>query len=399
MLSSVKLTLVLIVLLMLFCFAGSVLPQEGLTTPADMSRWRARHFVVSEWLGPIGLFHAFRSWPFLATIIALSLNTMTCTALHFVRKGGFRALVGPDAFTRTGFLLLHVSLLLLFAGGFLSAAASFEGTIILTEGQPFKEERESYADVRVGPLQYRPHTGNVVRLRSVDIQYQRERYPVAVSSRLDIENEGTNPAEAIVSVNNPATIHGLSFTQSETGFSPHVVIHGTRTRPLFNSFVALKTFRSEGKREYRDFLPLPGGHQRVLLALYPSFKEEQGSVVKTGDRPDNPLLVLQLQNDEGKIVETRQVKLGGNAKLGQHEVTFVELRRWSSFRVGHDPGYGLVCIALWMGLGAMIMRYAREIRLWFGEWTSPARKDMMIVSPRDSLPRALDGGTMIHEMS
>jgi hypothetical protein len=43
------------------------------------------------------------------------------------------------------------------------------------------------------------------------------------------------------------------------------------------------------------------------------------------------------------------------------------------FKVSDDPGYMTVCIALWTGLIALILRYFQDIRRWF-RW-SPTEHD------------------------
>ncbi|NIS63507.1 MAG: hypothetical protein GTO13_23310, partial [Proteobacteria bacterium] len=134
-LSSSKLALVLVLLLILLSIVGAVLPQEGTTDLSAFDLWQAAHPILTGALNPLGLFHVFRSWPFLATIFLLGINTLTCTVLHLLRERGFSVLKGPRAIERVGFLLVHLSLIALLSGGLWSAAARLNGFIILTEGQ------------------------------------------------------------------------------------------------------------------------------------------------------------------------------------------------------------------------------------------------------------------------
>ena len=386
-LSSGNLALALILLLILFSLAGAILPQEGLTPGAEIWRWQERYPVATSVFAPLGLFHAFLCWPFLATILALSVNTLTCTILHFRRKGGFAALVGPEGAKRTGFILLHLSLLILFAGGFLSAALKFDGQIILTEGQEFTETHDGYVDLLEGPLRREQHAGFILRLRDVEIEYEKQRYPVSVKSSVDISVGGEQVAAGVVEVNNPFAYEGMSFTQSETGFSPRLEVRDAiRGRLLVNSFIALKTFRTETGREYRDFLPLPFPKQRVVVTLYPSFRLENGRAIKVSDVPDKPLLLLELEDEFGKVVESQQVEVGGRARLGNFTFAFAELRRWTSFRVGQDPGYPLVCVALWLGVAALLLRYWADLRQWFREPVVPVRATNVPAASDPPLP-------------
>ena len=69
----------------------------------------------------------------------------------------------------------------------------------------------------------------------------------------------------------------------------------------------------------------------------------------------------------GKVTSQGNVRLGSEVTLGEHSFFFAELRRWSGFMVVEDPGYLVVCVALWLGLGALILRYVPDLKRWFVE--------------------------------
>ena len=170
---SSKLALVLIVLLILFSIAGVVLPQEGMLEPSKIKLWQQGHTTLTKMMEPAGLFHVFHSWPFLITISILGVNTLTCTTLHFIEDGSFAAFKGPRAIEKAGFILLHLSLIVLFAGGFLSAATRLDGHIILTEGQSFTEQHDSYVRLVEGPLRPEHHEDFVLTLKQVETKYEK----------------------------------------------------------------------------------------------------------------------------------------------------------------------------------------------------------------------------------
>ncbi len=369
-LGSGKLALALILLLILFALVSAMLPQEGQSTPAEVSQWQDRHPIITGMCEPIGLFNAFHCWPFLATIVLLAANTLTCTVLRFYRQGGLKDFKGPVAIERTGFVLLHLSLIVLFAGGFWSAAASMDAKVVLTEGQEFTDKHDQYLQLQEGPLRHEQHTGLAFRLDDVDVQYAKQRHRVSVVSKLGILDDGKRVAAGAVEVNKPFEYKHLWFTQDETGYSPRLVIRDAmRGRQIIDSFVALRTLKTEAGREYRDFLPLPFLKQRIVVTLYPSFIDENGQVRKTGDAPENPLLLLEAEDKSGRVVESHHLQIGDGATIGQYRFTFADLRQWASFRVGHDPGYPLVCAALWLGLAALLMRYLPDLRHWVREPT------------------------------
>jgi cytochrome c biogenesis protein ResB len=368
-LSSSKLAIALVLLLILFSLAGAVLPQEGSLESAAIQAWQEAHPAVTALFEPVGLFRVFHSWPFFLTILILGVNTLTCTILHFLGKGGFSSLKGPEALRTVGFLFVHLSLLTLFTGGFLSAAASMDGYIVLTEGQRFNEEHNGYLRIVEGPLRAESHEGFALQLKEVRIRYEKKRFPVDVTSRFDILADGkTVTGEGFVRVNEPLSYRGISFTQDKTGFSPHLAIRdASNGRLLVDSFVALKTFGGAVEREYKDFLPLPFLKERIVVTLYPSFRMENGERIKDGEVPDNPLLILETEDEKGNVTERKYLTQGERISLGDHGFQFKDLRQWSSFRVSRDPGYPLVWFSLWVGVGALFLRYIPDLRKWFSE--------------------------------
>ncbi|UCG49366.1 MAG: cytochrome c biogenesis protein ResB [Phycisphaerales bacterium] len=365
-LSSSKLALMLVAVVMLFFLAGAVLPQEGRLGPAEIARWQEARPTLTSILKPAGLFHVFYSWPFLISILVLGVNTLTCTALHSFREGYKSFLKGPRRTEKTGFLLLHLSLVLLLAGGFWSAATKLSGFVVLTEGQQFTETHAGYLWIAEGPFRPKRHKGFVASLREVRTDYEQKTYQVDVSSSLDILAGGKKVAEGTIRFNVPFVHQGLSFTQHDVGFSPRLRICDRRTGKLMlDSFVALKTFHGADESEYRDFLPLPFLENRVIITLYPDFSDDNGKLRKTGDEPENPLLLVETEGQPGHVLSRERLPKGGSIDVGRYTLSFTDLRRWASFRIVADPGYPVVLASLWLGVAALLLRYVPDLWRWF----------------------------------
>lgn len=371
-LSSSRLALVLILLIVVFSLAGAMIPQEGMFGREDIGIWQQDHPLVTNLGRPLGLFHVFHSIPFLALVFLLAINTLTCTVIHIFRHGGLAFLRGPDFLRHLGFLLLHISLVVIFAGGFWSAGASMDGTILLTEGQTFQEKEANYLKLVKGPFFSENHRGFFLRLKKITTQYIDNRHLVSNVADLEVLHRGRAAEPGRVEVNRPFEYQGLNFTLDELGFSPRLLIRERQTgKILVNSFLALKTFRRGMEREYRDFIPLPIFEQRVIVTVLPSFTREQGRVVKTGEEPVKPLLIVEFEDNKGNITQSRETEMGGQVTLGDYTFTFAELRRWTTFRVVRDPGYGLVWLALWLGMVGFLLRYIKEM----GSWFTPTKRE------------------------
>lgn len=366
-LGSSRLALAAVALLIVLCIIGAVLPQESMYNPHDIAQWQEHHPLVTSLFKPLGFFRAFNSIPFIVIIIILGINTLTCTINHFSKRGGIACFKGPDAIKNTGFVLLHLSLILLFAGGAWSASTRMDGFIVLTEGQSFKEDSGNYIRLVEGPLRQEKHKGFLLSLQKVNITYWQGKYPREITAAITVGPAPHRMTPAEISINHPLSYKGVDFTLDQVGFSPRLVIRDRKSgRILINSFVALKTFRNGPNREYRDFLPLPIFKNRVIITLYPAYRTIEGKIEKTGEEPKNPILLIEAEDNTGKIILSQHLPFNGKTGVGDHIFEFIGLRRSASFRVVEDPGYPLVLAAIWIGLIALILRYAPDLRGWFG---------------------------------
>ena len=352
----------------MFALIGAVLPQEGAMTAHAIAMWQRAHPILTKPLRPLGFFRIFHSWGFLVTVVLLAVNTLTCTILSMSGKTTHSSgLATSRRSKRIGFLVLHVSIVVLLAGAFVSAGTRLDGFILLTEGQKFAEEHDGYRRIAEGPLRHERHNGFELLLESVRKEYD-SGHLIGITSTFEITHRNGKTISKQVAVNRPLMVDGLSFTQDETGFSPRIIIRDKRSGEIrLNSFVALKTFRTKEGREYRDFLPLPLLGSRVIVTLYPSFAMKNGEARKTGEQVTNPLLVIETEDESGRTIETGHLELGGEAMVGGFSFRFEDLRHWSSFKVVDDPGYPVVCVALCLAIIGLITRYSGDLRDWHRE--------------------------------
>lgn len=364
--SSAKLALVLVALVILFAFAGVILPQEDRVNVNDLEFWQQQHEAITELAMPIGLFHVFTSWPFMILVIVLAINTLTCTVIRFKKQGGIKAFSGPEAIQSLGFFLLHISIIILLAACFISSACKLDGYMLLSEGQYFLEDHDGYRRLVEGPLRPEKHKQFRLRLDDIDIQYERGKYQTEIVAKFDIMEDGEKVGEKTAMVNHPLKLQGVSITIDETGFSPDIIITEEERRvAILRSFVALKTFKEDGNRRYRDFLPLPFLKNKVVLEFLPDYEMKDGKPIKVSEKAENPMIIAQVWDPNDNIIEEKYMELGGKVVLGDYNYQFVNHRQWASFKVVDDPGYPLVCFSLWLGLTALIMRYLREIKSCF----------------------------------
>ncbi len=366
-LGSSKLALYLVIALIILSFIGLIVPQESEFTNSDIKTWSNRNPLVTSIIESFGFFSVFRSIPFLIVIILFSINILACTFHQFYKDGKVSSFKGWPGIKKTGFLLLHLALIGILAGGFITTGFGMDGSIVLTEGQVFLEDHANYLKINEGPFREKTHSGISVRLKDVKITYEKKFFPIDVTTVLDFVDKDEKALNIPVQINKPFTFRGLSFIQDEIGFSPRIIIRDdSKKKYMLNSFIALKTFRHGVEWEYKDFLPLPFLKNRVVLTLFPDHKLINGKTVKTSEVVLNPVIHFEIEGGSGEIISEGILPFKGSSRVGDHIFTFADLRQWASFRVVKDPGYILFEISVWLCILSLILRYSGDLFSLFG---------------------------------
>jgi hypothetical protein len=371
-LASTDITLTVIGILIVLSLTGALVPQQGMLEESGIFEWQQNHPVATAVLSRLGLFSTFHSPLFLISLAMLFLNTLACTFKSVVEEGLFSGKEFPVRCRRLGFLILHISILVCMAGGFISAAFRTSGQLILTEGQILQDQHRNYLKRVKGPFRKEQH--DKFKIELIDAQYEAptDWWAGRKHSSIRLSANETESCTAEIEFNRPFRFNKLTFTVQEVGFSPEISIDSMNPRvPPFNGFIALKVWGINKDREHRDFLPLPHSDRRLVFSLFPSHSISNGIAVKTSEVVENPALTVHLESSGGAQTPKQVVEPGKRAFLDDLSIQFGELRYWASFLVVQDPGYPIVCISFWMAITALFLRYTPDIL----EWIKEARHD------------------------
>lgn len=277
---------------------------------------------------------------------------------------------------RWGDFVLHVSLVLILAGGFVGAFFGFEETVAVTEGgRAF--------------LRNRPYE---IVLNDFEIDYYESTgAPSLYASDIEVRSGDETLGRKRIVVNHPLDIDGVRFYQASWGMSDRF-----RTVRLFlgNSFLTLKP----GEKVSIAGLPFSVRANSIM----PSFDLDEAGRVITRDLEGRNLAV-QMDFLQGDRVVGRIWALKDRPDLA-FQVTDDGVRRtmappfrianvdpilFSGIQVGYDPGaavFWVGSIILLIGLCAHFYWHQRRVRalVWnengetviaAGGWNSRAPKD------------------------
>ncbi len=315
LLSSPRLTLVVILVLVAVCLIGVFLmqaPSEVTADPASYRSWvenvaTPKYGAWTGFLSALRFFDVFHSPWFLIVGTLLMINILFCTvkrwtavvsavrggdvrqAAAFFRAGTDRAeskvpaasvKVGQavaealeerhyrvrmqdsdgtvnlaaqkNRFSPAGTFLTHLSLILFVLGFLVTAFWGFNHTgFVVAEG--------ARADVGHG-------TGLSLALTSFEDEYWPDGMPKDYRSNVVLYSGEKQVAQAVVRVNSPLSYHGVNFYQAS--FGPASVIQiSSSNGTLFDGAVPLtQTVVNEGVARYSGKFTLPGGFTVLLLS-------------------------------------------------------------------------------------------------------------------------------------
>lgn len=375
-LSSIRLTVVLLLLLAVTSAIGTLIPQDG--TPADYIRQYGEFGY--RLLYVFDLFDMYHSWWFRTLIVLLTANIVVCTWKRFpatwktavagslmppVRRSqdvgtmefkdsrdpealksvyeayfrkrfprlrtdpidsGFRITAEKGRWTRLGVTVVHLSVVLLLTGALVGSLFGFDGYVNIPEGE------------RVDRIRLR-NSGEIIPLgfeifcEDFDVSFYDTGAPREYRSRLHIVDEGRTVVQKDIIVNDPLRYKGINLFQSSYGRLPASVLT-LRFAPRNGGEPILREIAT-GRR-----VDLPGSESRFYLKEIRSGYRLQGM-----DVGETALGMIEHSDGESREV-VLPVKFATYDKMrkGEWVISVADHAHayYTGLQVTRDPGVPLV---------------------------------------------------------
>ena len=434
-LSSLKLTLVLLVVLAAFFLLGLVVPQKAVLQRELYEGWQRGSPALVAVLEAVGLTDIHRSpvaiviWAVFFVNLAAVMASRTANTARRVRidgpvpdpaaAPGFPVRVALPAsdgglstaerfFEGRGFavhadgarlravqhrfgpvatLVFHLSFFVIAIGAGLSIATRFEGNVDLGEGEQFTGALEQYSP----PPRVR-RFAEAPRVRFIVEQIEQEAVGM-IPTRLRVRVRDEQNLLRTFEINDPYEAGGASFVFRNLGVAPLLVVRDAAGEEKFAGFVRLDVLG--GKKES---FTLVG--QKFEAEFFPDyFREGDAEGTRSGELRD-PVLRLTVTHPSGRS-KSASLRPGEAMKLGPYEVAFEDLRYWVRLYVRSERGLWL----LWTGfalaslaLGWRLFLYRRE---YVAEATTGEGGPVLHVAARAEFYRALfadEAGALLREL-
>jgi cytochrome c biogenesis protein len=327
-LSSLRLTIPLLILLAALSVIGTIIPQNA-TEQQYLQHYSKETYYI---LKGLGLFNMYHSWWFIGVLILLAINLIACSAKRL--PGVWRQVrKTKSGYTRLGTYLTHLSVLLILVGALIGAVWGFKGYVEIREGKTVQGIVLNNPQEVVRPL------GFQVRCDAFRVDFYPDGSPREFLSTLTfIDGNRVVIDHAPLRVNHPISYGGLSFYQASYGINALAVLE-VRGK---GGKGASQTMRlGEG-----DIKSIPGSEAKIGLMQYEENLHNLGGAI---------LLVLFTPGSapEGFWLSTEQRAEQGSTHKGAITFTLkgLEKRNYTGIQVNHDPGLPVV----WTGCALLVI--------------------------------------------
>lgn len=408
--SSIKTGVLLIILVVIFSAAGTVILQRPMTDPDDMERAYSPQML--HFLDVTGLTDVYHTRWFIALLVLVSFSIIAASVDRFpnswryfarpykspddsfrrilatqakipilqeeqglgaaeraFRKLGLKAerIVRPQSFSlfserhrvsEMAVYIVHASLLLIFLGGITDALWGWHGFLMLTPGSQSNSIELRTGNTRIIPFE--------LRCDGTGEETYTDGTPKRWWSKLVVVQDGREAIRKEITVNDPLVYHGIRFYQSSYG----------RTGKLDHLVLAV-TPASDPKGQPKEIslaenqiVALDADTSVQLTEFIPDYVVEDGHVYRRSNDVVNPavhLIVTSLKTN--RAVNVWFPEIPGFAENASSPYNFepkdLKTGYFTGLQVSSEPGQWAVWAGvILMAIGLSFVFYVVHQRYW-----------------------------------
>ncbi len=408
-LSSVRTGIILLLIVVVFSAVGTVVLQRPTTEPSEIQRAYSPATLI--WLDRFGLTDVYHAWWFAVLLGLVSLSIIFAslerwpTAWRFYARPNrrpeahFRAALphhkefkigdaktGMDAaeraliklglrpervvdnnevslysernrFSVLAVYIVHISLLMIFAGGIVDAIYGYRGSLMLTTG-----ESSHTIIVRQKGMELRKPLPFSIRCDAAGQENYADGSPKRWWSDLVVVDKGREIERKQIVVNDPLTYDGIRFYQASFGMSGKIDHLQLRATPLKGAAQTITLAPGQT-------VQLDTGNTIGVGRFVPDYYIQDGEVHQRSEELTNPAIELTLtsKGDSHSVWlfprDSNQVQ--DAATSYSFTLTDLKPKFFTGLEVSHEPGQWFVWGGvLTMALGLGVAFYLVHMRFW-----------------------------------
>jgi cytochrome c biogenesis protein len=409
-LSSIKTGVVLIILVVIFSAAGTVILQRPMIEADDLQR--AYSPAMLRFLDATGLTDVFHTRWFVALLILVSLSIICASVQRFPNAWRYFArpykspdesfrkvlptqaqipvgdeeqglsaaerafkhlglkterIVRPDSFSifsersrisEMGVYIVHASLLLIFTGFIVDSLYGWRGFLMLTPGTSSNQVETKNGTIRTIPFS--------VRCDGTGEETYADGSPKRWWSKLAVVDGGRDVSNKEIVVNDPLVYHGLRFYQASYGRT------GKLDRLTLNAVPANSTKGTpqEISLALNQTVALDADTSVQLVEFIPDFVVQDGRVYARSNDVANPAVhMIVTSKKANSSVNLWLPQIPGVDESASSPYTFdpkdLKTGVFTGLQVSHEPGQWAVWAGVvLMAIGLTFVFYVVHLRFW-----------------------------------
>ena len=409
-LSSIKTGVILIILVVIFSAAGTVILQRPMTDPDDMQR--AYSPTMLRLLDAVGLTDVFHARWFVALMILVSLSIIAASVERFpnawryyarpykspdetfrkalptralipikdeelglsaaeralerlglkseriVRTNSFSLFAERNRISEMAVYIVHASLLLIFLGGIVDALAGWRGFITLTPGTT-----SSQIEMRNGATRNLPFA---IRCDGTGEETYEDGTPKRWWSQLVVVDGGHEVERKEIVVNDPMVYRGVRFYQASygrTGKLDRLIVDATSVK-------GKTTASQELSLALGQTVDLDADTSVQLAEFIPDYVVQDGHVYARSHDIENPAvhLIVTSKKSNAKVNFWLPEIPAIAENVSSHyrfEPKDLKTEVYTGLEVSHEPGQWAVWAGVvLMAIGLTFVFYVSHVRFW-----------------------------------
>jgi cytochrome c biogenesis protein len=261
-----------------------------------------------------------------------------------------------------GSVVIHVGLIIVILGAFISAGLKMTGYMTLMEGEVRSELGENYDVISEAPLfKIIGHRGYGIGLKKQNRVLNEEGKVDYIISDITLFEENRPIMEKPVERGKPLVYKGIGIYEKNAGFVPLVTITDSSGREIYQGFLFMESTHglseSSGLSEsiyQRKNFSVPGTSFVLNIRFYPDVLIEDNQISTRKFSLGNPGLEVTVTRDGQKLAQG-VIKRGEKVIFAGNSLSFDEVRNWTGLEIVYDPGAGTLFAGLWVtGLGLIL---------------------------------------------
>lgn len=388
---SPKTVISLLIIILIACVAGSLIPQVTDKSPSYFEMWKEKNIYTYRLVNRLQLNRVYTSFWFLSAIFLVMVSLGYSIYLQ-VRKNlkqpaerrtqitektdltnkdsarikevlkkrhyrerntsnsGQQLIFTKNSIGRWGSVIFHAGLLLVIVSALISLAFQKRGFVQLIEGETFDGRDYDFLVKDMGIFAKDLSAGFKTQLSGFTHTYWNNNQVRFVESSLTIIND-EKTSRHMLSVNNPLVVKGIKIYQSlDYGYALSFILKKTSGEDIITRFTLDRPADVKNPALGKSDFPTTG--YLFEMKFYPD-------ITKPSFYPAKPILYLTVYKnrsaDPSQIIFNGLLLPGNAVKLNGDVLYFTDIRSWSGLIFAENPGMFITYAGFISGITGVVI--------------------------------------------